>query len=466
MKIFIPLLCLAILLPFFAGCDQLPVNSATEPSQSAALESESESTPGEPEIPQELSDLCAQRMYEMMLETTLFSNWEGTPVLPVEPPMSQHLIIKEILKSDGAVTVTAELYGNVHIDPVTLAETIGYGYVWIVPEGEPNSPQLAFGKSVVRFEESGETLTPISCDYERYPHPGLDYLKAQTDKLRPVLEKSEKIDISQYDKLLVDYIWRRLFSHRFIEKPEDITLYDLENLRDPIELPFGSIYDSDYQDPYSPDYSMDASLLRLTPNVESVYAPYRLTDYGVFENMRGLKKLTLQYADEMFSTLKVGHTDELMLYDPKGVLDLSNIDTEILRLYSWSTAVQGFKGCDKIEKLYIMSTRTDMRLVNAEAFPNVSYLNLYFYSDTPRVRDLSQFATFGGAKIDLYLDYQACNNQTIRSLQDVKLNDLYLNPENGSYPLQDIDRSFIEGLDAQNITFGMEMYFQERTGLD
>ncbi|MDL2232747.1 hypothetical protein LJC63_04105 [Ruminococcaceae bacterium OttesenSCG-928-L11] len=401
----------------------------------------------------------------MQYNSVLTESWEGAPIILKGPLTAMNLAITNIERTDDGLLVTAELYGNVYIDPVTLEETIEYGPVPIMTEGSQPKPGLAFGKSVVLLRQSAEGLEPLSCTYEKYPHPGLDYLKAQTEKLEAALSASEKIDITQYDQRLVEYIWQLIFSHRYIENPEDITLYDLENFRDPLDLPHSSIYDPDAVDTLDPDYRLDASLLRLMPNLEEVVCPYGLVDYSVFENMHSLKKLTLAVDEEVLRTLKVGHTEELVLNDPDvDVLDLSNVDTDILRLVSWTTAVRGFAGCEKIEKLYIMSTRTDMRLVNADTFPDLSYLNLYFYSDTPRVRDFSQLATFDGVKIDLYLDYQACNNQTLESLAGVKLNDVYLTPENGSYPSQDFDRSLADGLNARKISYGMEMYFQERTG--
>jgi hypothetical protein len=161
----------------------------------------------------------------------------------------------------------------------------------------------------------------------------------------------------------------------------------------------------------------------------------------------------------------VGQAERLWLDDPDtDMLDMSNINAKALMLSSWSTAVRGFKGCENIERLYFSATRTDMRLVNAKTFPGARYLNLYFYSDTPRVRDFSQLATFQDLKIDLYLDYQACNNPTLESLAGVRLNDLYLNPENGSYPIQDLDQALVESISANRLTMGMEMYFEERTG--
>jgi hypothetical protein len=183
--------------------------------------------------------------------------------------------------------------------------------------------------------------------------------------------------------------------------------------------------------------------------------------------MNNLSQLRMQWpGDELFSTLRVGNTDRLWLDDPDtGNLDMTNVNTGALVLNSWSTAVGGFTGCEDIQKLYVASTRTDMRLVNADTFPGVRYLNLYFYSDTPRVRDFSRLASFQDVKIDLHLDYQACNNQTLESLAGVPLNDVYLNPENGSYPLQDLDASLMDGLLANRVTMGgMTMDFTELTG--
>lgn len=472
MKTTVPAILITLLL-FVTGCANRVIPPSVSGSEAPQSSVASESMPEQDTLSAMWDKIekmgYGSDIYSMSQEQTLFSSWEGAP-----PPLAEDaeqvqcdaLTIKDFSEKDGIATVTVELLGNIYIDPHTLEETLGYGMVPILPNETPDFPCLAFGQSVVKFEETANGRTAISCEYTKYPHPGLDYLKSETERLQPLFSTGEKPDISKYDPLLADYIWQVVFSRRFVEKPEDLTLYDLDNLNASITLPFASIYDADAPDMYSPNYSMDASLLRLMPNLEEVLVPYRLKDYDVFENMHNLKKLTINCANvESLQNLRVGHTDDLMLYDPNfDTLDMTNINTEALRLNSWSTAVRGFKGCDKIKKLYIMSTRTDMTLVNADTFPNLKYLNMYFYSDTPRVRDFSKLAGFNDVTIDLYLDYQACNNKTLESLNGIKLNDVYITPENGSNPLQDIDASLTEKLVARNVYLSPDMYFQERTG--
>jgi hypothetical protein len=431
--------------------------------------SESVATPVESEadeIPQEIKNNCEDALTIMLYEKTLMNTWEGTPSPSAEIYNAPQLALTDLRQTEDGFTATAELYDNIFIDPETLHETVSYGMVWILPEKEAYPKGLAFGKSVVQFVQSGGELSPVSCVYEPYAHPGLDYLKAQNEKLAPELSASEKIDPTQYDPLLVDFLWRTLCAYRYIETPGDITLYDLENLHEAIDLRYYSYHRDYYEDPNSPDYRLDASLLRLMPNLEAIILPYILEDYSVFENMHNLKTLRLAWpGEERFATLRVGHVDSLEIDDPDGLLDITHANADTLYLRSWTTAVSGFVGCENLQTLRMNSTRTDMRLVNAETFPGLTYLNLYFYSDTPRVRDLSGLASFGeDVKIDLYLDYQACNNPTLESLREVTLRDFNLNPENGSNPLPDIDRALVDSIASQRTQWGISLDFQDRTG--
>lgn len=210
------------------------------------------------------------------------------------------------------------------------------------------------------------------------------------------------------------------------------------------------------------------------PNLRLVDISTTLKDYSVFEGMTKLESLRLGELDNIekrqatpdISTLVVGQTQLLVLSDPIGTIDLSRVNTETLRVESWRTAVEGFVGCERLQKLYIMATRTDTRLINAQNFPAVRYLNLYFRSETARYRDLSQLATFGDStKIDLLLGYQACNDRTVESLAGVRINYLVLDPQNASYPLPDQPKQALVGaINAAESVWGDDMYFRERTG--
>lgn len=441
-------LCAAVLL---AGCTArdaapLPSTASSPASQEAGLP---DAAP-QPYL-EALKQLCEQG--------ALTCSWQDSPEAGA---LCGGFRVEQTVQDGGFTDVTLELYGTVYLDPETWEESIDYGPVAIAAEDTPQAPFLAFGKAVVRFrEESGEKV-PLSCSYEAYDSPGMEYLKGRTAQLASVLEASPRLDCTKYDEKLLDYVWKRLLSSRYIESPEEITLYDLEAFQGTLEL---YSYDMGIDPAENPQASLDASLLALMPNLEAAVITCRLKDYSVFEGMQKLERLDLYGLDDTgMATLRIGHTDDLKLSDPElSILDLAHIGTDTLHLYSWSTAVGGFANCDRIENLYIMSTRTDMRLVNATAFPNVRYLNLYFYSDTPRVRDFSQLSTFQDSVIDLYLDYQACNNETIKSLAGVRINDLILDPQSGAYPLDEPETALVNQLTANLISWEADMDFQERT---
>ena len=442
------ILMLIVLLSGCAAQQASPAPTSSAPPQSEATEMP-EFTPAETEKIQ-------NTIYELSVNQFLLASWQGSPVLPENPISAVDYKTIEFTRGNGEFTVTLELYGNLFIDPATMKETLDYGEIHIRPA--KGQSWLPFGRSTVRMAETGE---PLSCAFERYPQPGLDYLKAETERLAPELAASEKLDVSQYDPALVNYIWRLVLGGRYVASPEELTLYDLANLTEPLELHYGSLN----MDSNDPDYRLDASLLRLMPKIPQVWCVVPLEDYSVFETMHELTLLHLHdMNDTAMRSLKIGHTDELMLNDPAiEVLDMTGINTDTLRLASWSTAVKGFHGCDKLKNLYISSTRTDIRLVNVETFPSLEYINLIFHSETARVRDLSQLATFTDVPIDICLSYQACNNKTVESLIGVKLNTLVLDPKNGQWPLSEPDAALVEKLDAKEILWDDSMYFEERT---
>ncbi len=444
------LLILALVM-LLAGCATRQV-PPTSPASSQPQGEASEM----PEFTPEETERIQNTIYELYINQFLFASWQGSPVLPENPISVVDYKTIELARENGEFTATLELYGNLFIDPITMKETLDYGEVQIRPIEGQN--WIAFGKATVGMTETG---APLFCAFERYPQPGLEYLKAQTERVQPQLANSEKLDVSRYDSALVNYIWRLVLGGRYVASPEELTLYDLANLTEPLELHYGSL-NMDFNDP---DYRLDASLLRLMPKISQVWCVMPLEEYSVFENMHELVLLHLNEMDDSaMHTLKAGHTAELFLDNPNStVLDLTGINTDTLRLASWSTAIQGFRGCEKLKTLYISSTRTDMRLVNAQTFQSLEYINLFFHSETARVRDLSQLATFTDVPIDICLSYQACNNKTVESLIGVKLNTLVLAPKNGQWPLSEPDPALVEKLDAKEILWESSQYFEERT---
>jgi hypothetical protein len=338
------------LLLLCVGCsaqgDSSSSSPADAPSESSVETTSSASEISEDAIPEETIDACNEIIYTYFNEMLLYSNWEDAPVPADDPPNASNFTLK--VRRDGdLLTVTVDLYGSLHIDPVTLDEDTWGGArivndttVETVRISAPDS--LTFATSIVRLQETAGGLSPVSCEYKPLEHPGLDYLKAQTELLQPELSASEKIDVANYDTALVNYIWRLAYSKRYIEMPDDLTLYDLANITGGIELLHTTI-GADMEDP---EYRLDASLLKLVPNLDSVWCLYRLADYSVFGNMNNLSQLRMQWpGDELFSTLRVGHADRLWLDDPDtGNLDMTNVNTGALVLNSWSTAVGGFTG--------------------------------------------------------------------------------------------------------------------------
>ena len=467
------LFCMVFLILLSAGCSS---QNSRQPS-SGMPSSDTSSQQGNA-LSQQLINQCHDVLTQLFEQGALSGNWSGTPEASERGHRTSEFVLLGGTDNGDTVEVSVELYGNIVLNCETMEEGID-GYfeaqtehtsegatqapapqktevifvqyekqVEIVSEGLTHSPALAFGKSVVCLKKTDSGLQPVSCAYEAYQSPGVNYLKEQNRKLQPQLDASTKIDVAAYDKNLVDYVWRTLLKTRYVETPADITQYDLDHLEQ-LELHGGNLLiETD-----DLEYRLDASLLALMPHLKSVYSVYRLKDYSVFAEMNSLESLTLDnMKDEDVATLRVGHTNELMLQQPDvKLLDLINVGTETLKIHSWTTAIGGFQGCDKIQSLYITGTRSDMRLVNAETFPSVTYLNFNFYSDYARVRDLSQLATFQNAVIDVTLSYQACNNKTVESLQGVEINQLILNPKDGPYPLEEPDPELVNSLTAQDI---------------
>ncbi len=433
-----------------SGCAQQGLSGQPQvQSSSQAADSPQAEKKG---ISQQLVRQSYDVLNELCAAGALASNWSGTPQSSDQGFSCSGFELLSGNDNGDTVELTLELYGYIYLNPDTMEEGVGTYFergVALESEELPFSPALAYGKSVVTLLKSDGGLTPAGCAYEGYQHPGRDYLEQKNQELAPLLESSPKLDTAAYDKDLVDYIWRLTLQKRFVASPEGLTQYDLESIEH-LELSPGIFNGNTESDP---NYRLDASLLEKMPNLHYFSTMLRLKDYSVLQHLQKLEELELYFMDdEAMKTLQVGHTDKLTLFDPElELLDLAQVNTAVLELSSWSTAVGGFKNCDKLQELRVMSTRTDTRLFNADNFPNVTYLNLYFYSDYGRVRDLSQLSTFTNASIDLYLGYQACNDKTVESLQNVKLNELTLDPKNGPYPLNEPTPQLVEQLQAGNM---------------
>ena len=355
--------------------------------------------------------------------------------------------------------VTAELYGPLFLDPDTMTDTTGDNprAVVIRAEGD-HAPFLAFGTARVELRQTGDGLAPLSCYFEGYDgQPGLTYLKERTRELEAELSASSKIDPSQYDPLVVDYVWRQILASRYLESPADITLWDMEQCVTNAVL---SQHTLAGDSALPANYVVDSEIFRLAAGLKRFTSYICLDDYGVFEDMDQLQSLFFycggppDYTPD-FSSLKTGSATHLAIknFQKDFSLDLTGSQVENLELHSYVAGVTGFAGCETVESLSIQDTRTDMALINAEAFPSLTWLDFNIYSDTPRFRDFSQLATFGeDVEISLSLSYQACNDDTLRTLAGVRLDSLYLDPYNGPYPLGDPDPEVLARINAEELT--------------
>ena len=407
----------------------------------------------------EEAEAISAALEEMLWESSLTTDWVGWP--EDEDLSNGQIGSFEVLSAerDGdAWWVTAELYGSVFLDADTLADTPveTSRSVCIQAEGE-HAPFLAFGTARVELRQTGDGLIPLSCDFEGYESPGLAYLQAKTRELEPELSASGKIDPSQYDPIIVDYVWRQILAHRYVESPADITLWDMEHYVTDVALSYWTLAG----DGSLPDgYTADSEIFRLATGMEFFSCYYPLTDYSVFEEVEGLKSLFFSFdflydAPPDLSGLRIGRTQHLAINGFRGdfFLDLTGSQVEELELQSYVAGITGFAGCEEVKTLLISGTRTDMTLINAETFPGLQVLSFDISSDTPRFRDFSRLATFGeDVEISLSLYYQACNDDTLRTLAGVRLDSLYLDPYNGQWPLGDPDPEILAQIDAEELT--------------
>ncbi len=371
------------------------------------------------------------------------TTWEGKP--KSEDSFHVYYEIVGIEREEDHTFVSVKLYGHAFIDPVTMEESL-------VDDGNGvkvfKNEELVIGESEVVIYEGNGSPRAISCTHTRYENPATAMLKAKTETIKAKLDASQKVvdAVESYDPYLLQVLYRETLSKRWIESPEELTLYDLEKMNSLI-INWESMGSYPSEMEIGTDYKMDAGLLRFTPNLQTLEVWPVLQDYSVFENMNDLVDLTI-YMDAWddpngtltpdITGLKIGNVVNLVLSGFRSdiVVDLTECDVRNLEVQSWVAGVKEFKGCENVRSLWILYTRTDTSLVNAENFPNVEQISLEFYSDYPRFRDLSNLSTFADdVYIDIFLGYQAANNKTVESLEGVRINQLTLDPANGQYVL-------------------------------
>ncbi len=439
------------LLTLIIGC-----SAAEDEISSVSSDMASSAEASSDELTSQDKSNIVRRLDYMLFNKSLFGNWEGEEKqyeLDAENPRYR---ISKMEKEDGITAVTAEILSKVWIDPYELNESMWGGFIQIWNTNEEDGA-LVIGRSTVLFKQDGE---PFSCRFELTENPGKAFLKSETERLQPELLKGGKPDIAKIEHKVLEQIKGMILSYRYIDSPDEITLYDMNRVNMPLSL----YYPEGLSEEDSKTYRMDASFVGLLPNISEVWCYVPLADYSVFESLIKLNMLAFYETDEpLYSTLRVGHTEELLIVDADtDVLDLSGVSTESLRLHSWNLGVRGFAGCERIKRLFISNTKTDIKLINRDSFPALSYLNLYFYSDSGRVRDLSPLTALSDVTIDVCLSYLAANNKTVESLKGVKLRDFVIDSQNGQYPQNEPDTELVDSMDAKRISWGVDIGFQER----
>lgn len=463
-KIFSFVLSFVLLMLLCTGCIGKPASGGGASAPSPEPSSSEELTP-------EVRSAYRQYLEPLLENGALMNNWTGDPQGIESGDLygaAKDLEIVDALLEEDGLTLTAEVYGVVLRNPETGEETITNGD-WVVenaiavqtPYGSPHFPYIPLGAAAIKMQDPALTSGPtyLSCVWEPYENPGRRYLEARTAELSDQMAASEKPDLSGYDRRLVDYVYKIIASQRLIGGPEDITLWDLENLCTDLSINWEVVnyVPETIADPMEPP-PIDAGLLRLMPNLRSFTTYYPLADYSVFEGMDRLESLRfdIEAAETPldFSTLRVGKADTLSIENFRQdiAIDLSGCDVNTLHINSWVASVIELKGCEGIKNLEFNNTRSDTRIISAEAFPNVEHIRMAFFSDTPRVRDFSRLASFGeDVEIDLTLSYQAANNKTVETLAGVRLDHLTLDPKNGQWPLDEPDPALVEKIGARQV---------------
>lgn len=463
-KIFSFVLSFVLLMLLCTGCIGKPASGGGASAPSPEPSFSEELTP-------EVQSAYRQYLEPLLENGALMNNWTGDPQGIESGDLygaAKDLEIVDALLEEDGLTLTAEVYGVVLRNPETGEETITNGD-WVVenavavqtPYDSPHFPYIPLGAAAVKMQDPALEPVPayLSCVWEPYENPGRRYLEARTAELSDQMAASERPDLSGYDRRLVDYVYKIIASQRLIGGPEDITLWDLENLCTDLSINWEVVnyVPETIADPMEPP-PIDAGLLRLMPNLRSFTTYYPLADYGVFGEMKQLESLRfdIEAAETPldFSTLRVGKADTLSIdgFRQDIAIDLSGCDVNTLHINSWVASVTELKGCEGIKNLEFNNTRSDTRIISAEAFPNAEHIRMAFFSDTPRVRDFSRLASFGeDVEIDLTLSYQAANNKTVESLAGVRLDHLTLDPKDGQWPLDEPDPALVEKIDARQV---------------
>lgn len=400
-------------------------------------------------------------LWQLDNESALRSTWQGQPTGTGRH--AEAIDITKIEREGDLVCITADVFGEVFFNPSTgrLTDQDQYFAVRNIWSDETEGVYTGFhlGEAVVTLEELPDgTVDFRSCEYTAVPDAGLDVLKANTAAVQDQLDASQKVVdvVHDYDPQLLRAAWIHTVGKRWVEKPEDLTLYDLEQIYE-MEVNWDSLFPEGTDIPA--DYQVDSELFRFMPNMKRLDIWPILSDYSVFETMYDLQELRLNLenyndADGTYTpditTLKIGHTDFLNLHSFRSdiVVDLTDCDVKNLRVESWVAGVTEFIGCETLEVLDIYNTRTGTGLIDVRTFPNVKKVILDFYSDYTRYRNLGNLATFGDdVYISLKLGYQAANDKTVNTLAGVRLDSLTLDPANGPYVLPEPDPALVAQID-------------------
>lgn len=466
--IFTAMLCALVLLSATA-CMQAPPSAPSDPNSEAAEELPALSAEEQEEmfvcgtqeerakllnVPVQELDQYEKALWELCNDGSLRSSWQGTPV-PTSRAVPEFYIDK--IEHDGSKAVlSVTLRDEVYFDFDTMKESWDNGYLIQIPRKDFLDSYIPVGHSVVVVQNETPGPVFLSCEYTPIESPGMTQLKKRTEQLSEELAASPKVKekFPEIDRYLLNALWLHTACVRSIESPEDVTMYDLEHIENfTLNYSTATMWDKGNSMP-NEGYVMDGEPIRFMKQLKYAEISCLLKDYSVFENQE-LEDLILysntsQILPSNLDTLKLKKVNRLDIdFDRDFTLDLEGASVKSLRLTSWSAGIRAFKGCEKVEYLTICSTTTDTTLINRDAFPNAESINLEFYSDFPRFRNLSALSTFeDSVYISIALNYHAANRKTIDSLAGVRITLLTLQPKDGPYPPPDPDPEALSKIDV------------------
>ena len=427
-RLFFTLIMPVIVVLLFCGCD----DRAAISSESSQREGMTQNIVGASEAKYVSSAAYREAIELLSMDGMLAKNWGEGGYKPSEGAIVagkgligeyySFNIISAMQDVDGVIIVDVEFLGNAYIDAKTQMDTTDFNINPILVGGENDYITIPMAKSVVRLKGEGADIEYLSCEFERYETPGHDYLKKNTELMKPVLESSEKIDVSQHDPALVSYFYRKVQAIRLIESPEDLTVYDLQNCGYAI-----SLYDYEFQNyGISLREPVNSSLLKYMTNLQHVDIGVKLTDYSVFNNYEQLYMLTLTGVnDEDIAQLNIT-ADSLNLRKPNiDVLDLSNI-----RLYSlWLDAdggggINSFANGGEITDMSMREILTQSGGIPeiGDEFKLLNSISMEYYDsvvDFSSLANINAGAYWNGANISLY--GKSLTYEVLESLKDVKI---------------------------------------------